>query len=263
MPCPVDKVLPQLTSWSRALFESLPQFMQQQMLLERQSNAVLQLGQLETERLMAELVEEELKLRQKRGSFKGSFSAVCQFLGYQARCSMPSDFDVDYAYSLGGTAALLAASGHSGYMAVVSDLSKPVEQWRTGGVPFTAMMGVPPALPFHSSSRRPVIFPARVDLEASAFQSWCKVRGRCAREELYENPGPIQFSGACAAQPCTTIATRFSYIQELSSLSENLASVAAQCRPGCDPRKVRVARQSLATLNGILDELAAPLTAMP
>jgi 6-phosphofructokinase 1 len=263
MPCPVAEVLPQLTLWSRALFESLPEFIQQELLLERQSNSVLALEQLETERLMAELVEVEMKARAKKGAFKGSFSAVCQFLGYQARCSMPSDFDSDYAYALGGTAAILAASGNSGYMAVVSDLSKPVEQWHTGGVPFTAMMEVPPVLPHIDFRPVPAIFPARINLEGSAFATWCKLRSRCAKEELYENPGPIQFSGETAGHVCTTIATRFSYIEELSKLSKNLAEVAASCRPGCDPRKVRVANQSLATLKSVLEELTGPLTALP
>jgi len=175
---------------------------------------------------------------------------------------MPSDFDMDYAYTLGGTAALLAASGNSGYMAIVSDLSKPVEQWCTGGVPFIAMMEVPPVLSHETKQPRPAIFPALIDLEGNAFQSWCKQRTKCAREELYENPGPIQFSGETAGCACNSIATGFSYVQELSKLSENLASVAGQCRPGSDPRKVRVANQSLATLNLILDELTGPLTAI-
>lgn len=263
MPCPVEQVLPQLTSWSRALFETLPDFIQKEMLLERQSNAMLQLGQLETERLMAELVEEELKLRQKKGTFKGSFSPVCQFMGYQARCSMPSDFDSDYAYALGGTAALLASSGNSGYMAVVGNLSKPAEQWSCGGVPYTAMMEVPPMLVGDTSCPKPVMSPAPVDLKGNAFLKWCKMRLNCAKEELYENPGPIQFSGETATSVCTTVATRFSYLEELSQLSENLNAVSAKCRPGCDPRKVHVANQSLATLNLILDELSVPLTAMP
>merc|ERR1712151_77385 len=101
----------ELSSWSAALFQSLPEFIQEQLLLERQSNAALQMSQLETERLLATLVEEELNRRKKHGTFKGSFSPVCQFLGYQARCAMPSDFDSDYAYTLGGTAGLLAVSG--------------------------------------------------------------------------------------------------------------------------------------------------------
>jgi len=263
MPCPVAEVLPQLTSWSRALFESLPEFMRQELLIERQSNAVLQLGQLETERLMAELVEEELKDRQKKGTFKGGFSAVCQFMGYQARCSMPSDFDSDYAYALGGTAALLAAAGHSSYMAVVSDLAKPVEQWSCGGVPYSAMMVVPRMAVSETNRSKPTIEPAAVDLKGNAFLKWCKVRGNCARDELYENPGPIQFCGASASSVCATVASRFSYINELSKLSDNLGAVAQKCRPGCDPRKVRVATQSLATLNSILDELSTPLVAMP
>merc|ERR1712176_1575967 len=109
--------MPQLTLWSRALFQTLPDFIQQQLLLERQSNAALQLAQLETERLIAELVEVELKQRKSQGTYKGSFSPVCQFLGYQARCSMPSDFDSVYAHTLGGTAAVLAANGNNGYLA--------------------------------------------------------------------------------------------------------------------------------------------------
>merc|ERR1719215_2324510 len=101
------------------------------------------MSQLETERLLATLVEEELKMRKSDGTYKGGFSPVCQFIGYQARCSVPSNFDMDYAYTLGATSAVLAATGRNGYMAVVSDLSKPVTQWRAGGVPLTAMLSVP------------------------------------------------------------------------------------------------------------------------
>merc|ERR1712048_797267 len=138
-----EKVLPELSSWSRALFQSLPEFIQEQLLLERQSNAALQMSQLETERLLAELVDDELKNRKKQGTFKGSFSPVCQFIGYQARCSVPSNFDMDYAYSLGATAAVLATTDRSGYMAIVSNLAQPAEEWIAGGVPMTAMLKVP------------------------------------------------------------------------------------------------------------------------
>ncbi|CAE7629613.1 PFP-ALPHA1, partial [Symbiodinium pilosum] len=104
-------------------------------------------------------VEDELKHRKKQGTFKGSFSPVCQFLGYQARCSVPSDFDSDYAYALGGCAAILTSRGHNGYMAVVSDLAQPTERWHVGGVPFTAMLQVPPTMPKESFRPRPGIFP--------------------------------------------------------------------------------------------------------
>merc|ERR1712194_785824 len=77
MPCPVDKVIKKLTKWSHALFQSLPEFIQKQLLLERQSNAALQMSQLETERLLAALVEEDLAARKIAGTYKGSFSPVC------------------------------------------------------------------------------------------------------------------------------------------------------------------------------------------
>jgi hypothetical protein len=36
---------------------------------------------------------------QKEGRYKGrKFSSVCHFFGYQARGSIPSNFDCDYAY---------------------------------------------------------------------------------------------------------------------------------------------------------------------
>ncbi|CAJ1372272.1 unnamed protein product [Effrenium voratum] len=263
MPSTVEKVLPELTTWSAALFNSLPEFIQKQLLLERQSNAALQLSQLETERLMAWLVEDELKQRKKKGSFKGSFSPVCQFLGYQARCSMPSDFDSDYGYALGGTASILACRGCNGYMAVVADLAQPVERWQVGGVPFTAMLQVPPTIPKESFRPRPGIFPRKVDLDAAAFRSWKEVRDACARDELYENPGPIQLSGPSAGKVTKTIATRFSYLHELQMLQKHLEALSSRCRPGCELRQVKVACQSLATLNSILDELAEHPAASP
>merc|ERR1740129_1173531 len=255
LPLTVEKALPQLTQWSRAFFQSLPEFIQEQLLLERQSNDELQLDKLETERLMAALVEEELALRKKHGTFKGSFSPVCQHLGYPSRCSMPSDFDSDYAYTLGGADGVLAATGKSGYMAIVSGLSKPVQEWRVGGVPFTVMVSVPRSLPHEVTQPRPAILPQPVDLEGKAWKSWCSMRGACAQEELYENPGPIQFSGASAGRIAVTIESKSSYIQELNELRENLEAVTARCRPGCDPRNVLVAVKSLATLNTIMDEL--------
>eukprot|EP00443_Scrippsiella_acuminata_P042352 CAMPEP_0115298380 /NCGR_PEP_ID=MMETSP0270-20121206/68231_1 /TAXON_ID=71861 /ORGANISM="Scrippsiella trochoidea, Strain CCMP3099" /LENGTH=1200 /DNA_ID=CAMNT_0002716061 /DNA_START=49 /DNA_END=3651 /DNA_ORIENTATION=- len=262
MPNTPEKVLTELTQWSRALFQTLPDFIQRELLLERQSNAALQMSQLETERLLAWLVEDELSQRKKQGSFKGSFSPVCQFIGYQARCSVPSDFDSDYAYTLGATSAVLAASGMSGYMAVVSDLSQPVQKWRAGGVPFTAILSVAGASAAGAFRPRPAIFPHRVDLEGAAFKSWCKEREDCAKFEMYENPGPIQLSGPSSGVVSTTIMSKFSYLRELEDLRKHMSALASRCRPGCDPRTVRVATQSLATLNSILDELAGPSEAI-
>jgi len=257
-----EEVLKELTSWSRALFISLPEFMQSQLLLERQSDGGLQISQLETERLLAVFVEDELALRKKLGSYKGGFSPVCQFIGYQSRTSVPSNFDSDYAYALGGTAVALASHGHTGYMATVSDLSSPVEEWRAGGVPFTAMLRVPTAPRFHASrpdstvkEAIPAILPQCVGLSDTAFCAWKEQRETCATDELFESPGPIQLSGESAARITCTVDSKFGYVREHAKLRKLLDTVSEKCRPGCDPRKVRVASSSLETLNKVLDEL--------
>ena len=48
----------------------------------------------------------------------------------QARCSLPSNFDCDYAYSLGRVAALLSQGGYTGYAACVTRLHHRPEEWQ-------------------------------------------------------------------------------------------------------------------------------------
>merc|ERR1719215_1439666 len=143
-------------------------------------------------------------------------------------------------------------------MTSVADLSQPVRNWRVGGVPFTAMLDVPASDSSGSFRPRPVIFPHRVDLDGGAFKSWLQARAECAQFEMYENPGPIQLSGPSARKVSTTITMKFSYLQELEELQRHFREIESRCRPGCDPRTVRVAKQSLATLNLIMDELQGP-----
>ncbi len=164
----LEEVSSRLTKWSDALMRSLPLYIKQQLCLPRQSNFRLQLGQVETEKMLAYFVQEELKKRKAASVYHGKFSAVCSYLGYQARSALPSQFDCDLAYSLGGTAAVLIQNRLSGYCAVVSNsyfalkniqrvysnpkgcpwvcssqvsgLKEPVSNWKPGGVPLTAML---------------------------------------------------------------------------------------------------------------------------
>ena len=76
------------------------------------------------------------------GLFKGNFNSVTHFFGYEGRCAAPSNFDADYCYSLGYTAAALIGAKKTGYMASVKNLSKPAAEWEAGGVPVTMMMNI-------------------------------------------------------------------------------------------------------------------------
>nr|AFK35400.1 unknown [Lotus japonicus] len=85
----VGKISSQLSPWTSALFEFLPPFIRKQLLLYPESDDSAQLSQIETEKLLAYLVEAEINKRQKEGTYKGKkFNAICHFFGYQARGSL-------------------------------------------------------------------------------------------------------------------------------------------------------------------------------
>ena len=94
----------------------------------------VQVSQIETERLLADLVKVELDRRSAAGStISTAFTPVCFYLGYQARSSMPSNFDCDLGYTLGETAAALCAAGATGYMATAHCLTSAPADWRVCG----------------------------------------------------------------------------------------------------------------------------------
>ena len=45
------------------------------------------------------------------------------FFGYEGRCADPSNFDANYCYALGYTAACLIAAGKTGYMSSLRNLT--------------------------------------------------------------------------------------------------------------------------------------------
>ncbi len=58
-----------LTPWSHSLYMSLPDFLRQQLLIEREIRGSIKLSQIETEKLVAYMVDEELKNRKKAGTY--------------------------------------------------------------------------------------------------------------------------------------------------------------------------------------------------
>ncbi|GMP44361.1 hypothetical protein CsSME_00013319 [Camellia sinensis var. sinensis] len=134
----VDSISSHLSPWASALFEFMPPFIRKQLLLYPESDDSAQLSQIETEKLLAFLVEAEMNKRLKEGTYKGKkFNAICHFFGYQARGSLPSKFDCDYAYVLGHICYHILAAGLNGYLATVTNLKHPVNRWRCGAAPIT------------------------------------------------------------------------------------------------------------------------------
>ncbi|NLB26798.1 MAG: diphosphate--fructose-6-phosphate 1-phosphotransferase [Bacteroidales bacterium] len=184
-------VASRLTDDSSSLFSSLPVGIANQLTLDRDPHGNVQVSLIETERLLGEMVKALLFDMQKRGEYNGKFSTQYHFFGYEGRCAAPSNFDADYCYSLGYTAALLISEGKTGYMASVRNLTAPAKEWIAGGVPVTMMMN----LEKRHGSFKPVIQKALVDLNGAPFRYFASMRDEWALSERYVYPGPIQYFG--------------------------------------------------------------------
>ncbi|MBQ4619256.1 MAG: diphosphate--fructose-6-phosphate 1-phosphotransferase, partial [Clostridia bacterium] len=90
-----------LTSEAFKVFEILPAGIQQQLFLERDPHGNVQVSLIESEKLFSEMVKKNLAARKAAGTYKGKFSPLHHFFGYEGRCAFPSNFDADYCYSLG------------------------------------------------------------------------------------------------------------------------------------------------------------------
>ena len=180
-----------LTKESMEVFAFLPQAIQQQLFLERDPHGNVQVSLIESEKLFSALVKDNLAARKKAGTYKGKFSALHHFLGYEGRCAFPSNFDADYCYSLGYNAFMLIQYGYTGYLSKVSNLHKPAEEWVAGGMPITKMMNIER----RHGADKPVIRKALVELDGAPFRFFAENRETWAVETCFVYPGAIQYWG--------------------------------------------------------------------
>ena len=189
-----------LTETSMAVFAMLPQFVQQQLFLERDPHGNVQVSLIESEKLFSALVKEELAKRKAAGTYKGKFNALHHFFGYEGRCAFPSNFDSDYCYSLGYNAFMLISYGYTGYLSKVSNISKPADQWVAGGMPITKMMNIER----RNGEDKPVIKKALVELDGKPFKFFEAHRAEWAVKTCYLYPGAIQYYGPAEVCDLTT-----------------------------------------------------------
>ena len=189
-----------LTADSFAVFDILPQGIQQQLFLERDPHGNVQVSLIESEKLFSEMVKNELAKRKAAGTFKGKFGAQHHFFGYEGRCAFPSNFDADYCYSLGYNAFMLIQYGFTGYLSKVSNISKPAEEWVAGGMPITKMMN----MERRNGADKPVIRKALVELDGKPFKFFEANRDTWAVETCFTFPGAIQYYGPSEVCDITT-----------------------------------------------------------
>ena len=184
-------ILSHLSEANKATFETLPEGVARQLSLDRDPHGNVQVSLIETEKLLSEMVGDKLAQWKDEGKYTGKFSALHHFFGYEGRCAAPSNFDADYCYALGTSAAQLIANGKTGYMAIVKNTTAGTDQWKAGGVPITMMMN----MERRNGEMKPVIRKALVELDGKPFKTFAAHRDEWAKNTCYVYPGPIQYWG--------------------------------------------------------------------
>ena len=170
-----------------ATLSKLPAAIRDQLLGERDPHGNVQVSKIETEKLLIALIEKRIKALPE----KVKFSTQAHFFGYEGRCAAPSNFDADYCYSLGYTAAALIGAGKTGYMSSVRNISCPASEWEAGGIPLTMMMN----MEHRHGKDVPVIKKALVELDGKPFKTFAANRDAWAAGVDFVYPGPIQYFG--------------------------------------------------------------------
>ena len=197
-------IIEHLSKENAATFETLPADVARQLSLDRDPHGNVQVSLIETEKLLSAMCEARLAEMKKEGKYVGKFAAQHHFFGYEGRCAAPSNFDADYCYALGTSAAQLIANGKTGYMAIVKNTTAPADQWIAGGVPITMMMN----MERRNGEMKPVIRKALVELDGKPFKTFAAHRDEWAKNTCYVYPGPIQYWGPTEVcdQPTKTLA---------------------------------------------------------
>ncbi len=186
-----EYILAHLTAENAATFETLPENVARQLSLDRDPHGNVQVSLIETEKLLSDMCEAKLAKWAKEGKYNGNFASLHHFFGYEGRCAAPSNYDADYCYALGASAAQLIANGKTGYMAIVKNTTAPNDQWKAGGVPITMMMN----MERRNAKMKPVIRKALVELDGKPFKTFAAMRDKWAVETCFVYPGPIQYWG--------------------------------------------------------------------
>lgn len=198
-----EDIINNLSPKNAILYNSLPEIIARQLILDRDPHGNVQVSLIETEKLLVEMIKKRLIEMTKKGEYVGKFNALTHFFGYEGRCAAPSNYDSNYCYSLGYVAAILINNRKTGYMTAIWNTTAPYSEWIAGGVPITMMMNIER----RHGKMKPVIKKALVKLDGDPFLLFSSLRNQWAINTDYVYPGPIQYFGPSEVcdQPSKTL----------------------------------------------------------
>ena len=193
-------IVTHISAGSAQLFKSLPAYIQEMLLAERDSHGNLQVSLIPTERLIIDMVAR----RVKEIDPGVKFNTLNHFFGYEGRCGAPSLFDAAYTYNLGLVAGSLILDGKTGYMAALTDLDKG---GKALGIPLTGLINVER----RQGKDEMVIEKALVKTSSPAFKFFASRRADWAVDDKFTSPGPRQLWGPTAKQIPISVALNQGY----------------------------------------------------
>ncbi len=189
-----------LSQNSAEVYLTLPDDIRLQLVMDRDSHGNVQVSKIDTEKLLIQKISDHLSNLKIEGKYHDSFSSQGHFFGYEGRCVAPSNFDANYTYNLGYTAAAMIRAGETGYLSAIKNLNLPVSDWQPHGIPISGMMN----MERRHGSEKPVIQKYLVDLNGKPFNKFAENRDNWAQDDDYIFPGPIQYFGPeSIADSCT------------------------------------------------------------
>jgi len=206
-------IYPLLSPQSAQFMASLPEEIEEMLILDRDEHGNVKVSQIETEKLLIDKIRyrvSEIKRHPDRFFGKGegkydatpeqiekiktlSLSTQSHFLGYEGRSGKPTLFDAAFTFNLGLAAGSLVLAGETGYMAALTDFDK-------GG----RVLALPLSGLITSEERKgkteEVIEKSLVTLSSASFKAFAANRDKWAGEDLFSSPGPIQHWGPTSKQ---------------------------------------------------------------
>jgi diphosphate-dependent phosphofructokinase len=184
-----------LSSASATLLQSLPRYVVDMLLADRDSHGNLQVSLIPTEQLLIDMT----RTRLAEIAPDVPFGSHHHFFGYEGRCGAPTLFDAAYTYNLGLTVGALILAGKTGYMASVAGLS-------SGGEPLAIPLSGLINIERRHGKDEYVIEKALVKTTAPAMQYFISRRAAWAADDIFTSPGPRQLWGPSTHQMPMTMA---------------------------------------------------------
>lgn len=219
-----EYIYPLLSPQSAQLMASLPDEIEEMLILDRDDHGNVKVSQIETEKLLIEKIRYRMsQLKRHTDKYFGegegkieatpeqierftaaSFSTQSHFLGYEGRSAKPTAFDAAFTFNLGLAAGSLVLTGKTGYMAAVTDFDKG---GRVLALPISGLI----ACETRKGKEELVISKDLVNTSSPAFKAFAENRDKWAMQDLFSSPGPIQHWGPTCRQMPISVALNQGY----------------------------------------------------